>query len=36
VQASRVRELPDGGLRLAAINPVFVVSGTCEATVGNR
>jgi precorrin-6Y C5,15-methyltransferase (decarboxylating) len=36
VHASRVRELPDGGLRLAAINPVFVVSGAREDRVGHR
>lgn len=30
LQASRVRALPDGGLRLAAINPVFLVSGLLE------
>jgi precorrin-6Y C5,15-methyltransferase (decarboxylating) len=35
VQASRVRPLPDGGLRMAAINPVFLVSGTRNDSAGN-
>jgi precorrin-6Y C5,15-methyltransferase (decarboxylating) len=30
LQASRIRPLPDGGLRLAANNPVFVLSGVLD------
>jgi precorrin-6Y C5,15-methyltransferase (decarboxylating) len=36
LQASRVRPLPDGGLRLAALNPVFILAGARDEAAGQR